>query len=86
MQLVHEMLGASVTTGDAWMNVECGQPLRVPSRVDAGGAAVTSPTLVDEQGAAYPLAATPDDVRNATVQVVPVSGDESAAAEDAGDA
>ncbi|HEX8913375.1 MAG TPA: BatA domain-containing protein, partial [Humisphaera sp.] len=65
-QLLHEMLGASVTTGDAWMNVECGQPLRVPSRVDQGGVMVTNPTLVDEQGAAYPLAATADDVRTAT--------------------
>jgi hypothetical protein len=67
VQLVHEVLGGSVTTGDAWMNLESGQPLRIPVRVDATtGAPVLKPQLVDEQNNKFPIVELPDQEKTAT--------------------
>jgi len=51
LELVHELLSGSINAGDAWMNLDVGQRLDVPSNIKF----TNTPTLVDADGKPIPL-------------------------------
>lgn len=55
--LLHELLSGTMTSGDAWMNLNVGDSLNVPSSVQFTAA----PTLVDSQQAEVTIAQITDD-------------------------
>jgi len=61
-ELMHSLVLGTVSSGDNWMNITCGDPLVVPANVPMS----SWPTLTDEKQAEYPLL--PD--KNAAGQTV----------------
>ena len=57
--LMHELLGGSVSSGDAWLNRTVGQPVEVPTSVQVNG----QPTLMDPSQ--KPMVLTPGAVGSA---------------------